>query len=97
MDSDGNQIENTAKPVEVFKDFEKPTINQVSVTKTETGFDRVLRILSFGIYSNDKIRVTVQASDASNDSGLAEDAVWMAIKEDAEYYKSNRSKLSSIM
>lgn len=85
MDSDGNQIENTAKPVEVFKDFEKPTINQVSVTKTETGFDRVLRILSFGIYSNDKIRVTVQASDAPNDSGLAEDAVWMAIKEDAEY------------
>lgn len=85
IDTNGNAIENTVKSIEVFKDFAPPTINNVTVSKTESGLDRVLRILSFGIYSNDKIQYTVKASDMQNDSGLASDAVWIATKKDAVY------------
>lgn len=71
--------------MEVYKDFDPPTINNVTVGKTESGLDRVLRILSFGIYSNDNIKYTVEASDMQNDSGLAPDAVCLATKKDAVY------------
>lgn len=78
-------VENSVESMEVFKDFVSPTINNVTVSKTESGLDRVLRILLFGIYSNDKIRYTVEASDMQNDSGLASNAVWLATKKDAVY------------
>lgn len=71
-------------PIRFYKDFSYPTINTVTVSKTETGFDKVLRVLTFGIYSNNNIKYTVNASDIPNDSGLADDSVLIAFG-DSQY------------
>ncbi|MBR3628881.1 MAG: hypothetical protein IKN55_00190 [Oscillospiraceae bacterium] len=63
---------NKGEPVtlEYYKDTESPRINEVKVSKTEAAADKIIRILTFGIYSNYEILYTVDASDAANDSGL---------------------------
>lgn len=62
-------------PIRFYKDLSYPTIESVSVSRTESGLDKVLRVLTFGIYSNNNIKYTVNASDIEFDSGLAETAV----------------------
>ncbi len=57
--------------VTVHVDTEAPKIHRITVQKSdETLVDQVLRILTFGIYSNDKLTFRVYASDADHDSGL---------------------------
>ncbi len=71
-------------PIRFYKDLSYPKINSVSVSKTETGLDKVLRVLTFGIYSNNNIRYTVKASDIEFDSGLADNSIILAF-EDSKY------------
>lgn len=78
-------------PVRFYKDLGYPTINSVSVSKTETGLDKVLRVLSFGIYSNNNINYTVEASDIEFDSGLANNSVIISFGE-TEYVMTRDSK-----
>ena len=68
---------NESEPVTLtyFKDTQIPTINSVSVSKAEEAADQILRILTFGIYSNYHVRYAVEASDAANDSGLSKSSV----------------------
>lgn len=58
-------------PVTVYVDTEAPKIHRITVQKSgEPLADQVLRLLPFGIYSNDKLTFRVYASDADYDSGL---------------------------
>ena len=76
----------------VHVDKENPTIERITVQKNEeTVIDQVLRFLTFGIYSNDKLTFRVYAHDGEYDSGLAfgtvqfnDDAEAQMMKWDAE-------------
>lgn len=72
-----------------YKDIAFPTINKVTVKRTESGVDKVLRILTFGIYSNNNIRYEIEASDIEFDSGLSESAVTISFIE-----KGTENKIS---
>lgn len=57
--------------VTVHVDTNAPEIQKITVQKNaEITENQVLRILPFGIYSNDKLTFRVYASDADHDSGL---------------------------
>lgn len=90
IDQSGNESANI-DPIRFYKDFSYPKINTVTVSKTETGLDKVLRILTFGIYSNNNIKYTVNASDIEFDSGLADDSIIISFGE-AEYVMSRDSE-----
>ncbi|WP_407377411.1 hypothetical protein, partial [Methanobrevibacter sp.] len=75
---DGEEGHREIAPIRFYKDLSYPKIDSVSVSKTETGLDKVLRVLTFGIYSNNNIKYTVKASDIEFDSGLTDDSVILA-------------------
>lgn len=56
----------------IYVDKFNPTINRVVVQqKDETLVERVLRLLTFGIFSNDALTFRVYATDAEHDSGIS--------------------------
>lgn len=54
----------------VYKDFENPTINKFTVQKKSSALDKVLKVLTFGIYSNDTLIFKVYTKDITFDSGI---------------------------
>lgn len=75
-DEAGNSSEEgEVTPVIVYKDSNAPEIEQVSISKAEVALDNIIRVLTFGIYSNDKIKLEVVASELAGDSGLGENSV----------------------
>lgn len=72
------------KPLTVHKDYDAPKIDKVSVSWKATAFQQVLRVLTFGIYSNDRIKVEVLASERVGDSGLGEDSVKICMENMAD-------------
>lgn len=56
----------------VYKDFENPEINKFTVEKKNSGIlDKVLNVLSFGVFANDTLVFKAYVSDAEFDSGVA--------------------------
>ena len=54
----------------VYVDTELPTIENCTVEKVDTLWDKILRILTFGIYSNDSLVFHIYTNDAELDSGI---------------------------
>ena len=57
-------------PVTVRVDYENPLIKEFTVQKKTETIDRVLNVLSFGIYSNDSLIFRIYTSEIDNDSGI---------------------------
>lgn len=63
-----------------YKDTESPTIDSVSVSHApETGLGKVLRIITFGFFSNDNVTVSVKAHDGEHDSGLNDSSLKISL------------------
>ena len=77
-DNDSDE-ESEIKPLTAYKDYEAPKIERVSVSKKENAFEQVLRILTFGIYSNDSVKVEVWASERVGDSRLGGNSVELSM------------------
>ena len=58
------------KPYNVYIDCENPSINKFTVEKESSALDKILNVLSFGIYSNDTLIFKAYVSDADFDSGI---------------------------
>lgn len=58
------------QPLTVYKDFENPTIDKITVEKKSDLLDKILSVLTFGIYSNDSLVVRVESHESENDSGI---------------------------
>lgn len=86
-DQAGNCSEDdSTEPKTFYKDTETPAIDTVSVSRTpESAGGKVLRILTFGIFANDTVTVTVTAHDGEHDSGLNKDALKISL-DDGETY-----------
>lgn len=54
----------------VYKDFENPTIDKITVEKKSDALDKILSVLTFGIYSNDTLIVKAHSHEPQNDSGI---------------------------
>lgn len=54
----------------VYKDFENPTIEKFTVQKKTDTLDKILNVLSFGVYSNDTLIFKAYTNDAEFDSGI---------------------------
>ena len=48
-----------------------PEINSVTFESAATATEKILNVLSFGLYSNNDIKMTVKATDAAPSSGIA--------------------------
>lgn len=55
-----------------YRDTQPPVINSYEIKSAETAVDKVLNLLTFGIYTNSDLMVTVYASDDSPSSGVAD-------------------------
>jgi len=86
-DKAGNSSkENPVESKTFYKDIENPVIDSVSVSRApESGFGKVLRIISFGIFSNDKVIVSVKAHDADRDSGLNNASLEISLNDGKSY------------
>ncbi len=63
--------------LEVKVDATAPTISKFEFEKVEpTTIDKILKILTFGIYSNDKVKITVTAVDEGTASGVKSIALY---------------------
>ncbi|MBE6843106.1 MAG: hypothetical protein E7510_09810 [Ruminococcus sp.] len=63
-----------------YIDTTSPKIKSVSVScAPKEGIEKVLRILTFGIFAKDKITITVKASDGEHDSGLNENSLQISL------------------
>ncbi|MEE0060615.1 MAG: hypothetical protein UE295_07300 [Acutalibacteraceae bacterium] len=58
------------KQLIVYKDFDDPTIEKITVAKKSDALDKILSVLTFGIYSNDILVVKAYTIDSDNDSGI---------------------------
>lgn len=58
------------QPLTVYKDFENPTIDKITVEKKSDALDKILSVLTFGIYSNDTLIVKADSHETQNDSGI---------------------------
>ncbi len=54
----------------VYKDFENPTIERFTVQKKSSTWDKILKVLTFGIYSNDTLIFKAYTKDIDFDSGI---------------------------
>lgn len=63
---------NTLKlePLTVYIDFENPVVEQFTVQKSTDALDKILNVLTFGVFSNDTLLFKVYTSDAQYDSGI---------------------------
>lgn len=59
-----------AIPYELHIDTEKPEITDFTVEKYENASTQILDILTFGIFSNKSIKLTVTVNDGANDAGI---------------------------
>ena len=57
----------STKTYVVYGDITPPEVENFSFSRSETEADKLLSFLTFGIYSNDKIKVTVTAKDLAED------------------------------
>ena len=57
----------STKTYVVYGDITPPEVENFSFSRSETEADKLLSFLTFGIYSNDKIKVTVTAKDSAED------------------------------
>ena len=69
IDFAGNTSQIT--PLVVYKDLESPSIGNFTIEKKSTLIEKILNILTFGIYTNDTFIVKVGVSEPLYDSGLA--------------------------
>lgn len=60
----------TLTPLTVYRDFEKPTIEKFTVQKKTDAIDKVLNVLTFGVYSNDTLIFKAYTKDIEFDSGI---------------------------
>lgn len=64
----GNTLE--MEPMTVHKDLSNPVIEKFTVQKKNDTIDKILNILTFGIYSNDSLILKVYTKDDVYDSGI---------------------------
>ena len=57
----------STKTYVVYGDITPPEVENFSFSRSETENDKLLSFLTFGIYSNNKIKVTVTAKDSAED------------------------------
>lgn len=68
--TDFSQNSSYIEPLTVYKDFENPTIDKITVKKKFDVLDKILSVLTFGIYSNDKLIVKAYTYEPEFDSGI---------------------------
>ena len=69
----GNNGEKSTQTVDYYLDTTKPDEGSIKFSFKKAGSslkDQVLTFLTFGIYSNDKVNVTVEATDKAPSSGI---------------------------
>jgi len=54
----------------LYVDTQHPTIERFTVEKINTATDTILNVFSFGVFSNDSIRLSVNVQDGENDCGV---------------------------
>ena len=56
----------------LYRDFYAPKASKVTASqvKTPNAIDRILNVLSFGVYTNDKIMLQADVEEDANDSGI---------------------------
>ena len=57
-------------PYTLHVDTQNPTIERFTVEKKNTAAETILNVLSFGVFSNDSIRLSVNVQDGENDCGV---------------------------
>lgn len=62
-DKCGNTLKETITPKNLRIDDKEPTVDSITFKSVETGSDKVLKFLTFGIYSKNEIDVTVNVKD----------------------------------
>lgn len=62
-DKCGNTLKKTITPENLRIDDKEPTVDSITFKSVETGSDKVLKFLTFGIYSKNEIDVTVNVKD----------------------------------
>lgn len=81
-DKCGNTLKETITPENLKIDDKKPTVNRITFKSVETGSDKVLKFLTFGIYSKNEIEVTVNVEDEGlYSSGISEIELYNGKKE----------------
>lgn len=81
-DKCGNTLKETITPENLKIDDKKPTVNRITFKSVETGSDKVLKFLTFGIYSKNEIEVTVNVEDEGPySSGISEIELYNGKKE----------------
>ena len=74
----------STKKYEVYVDTIKPEVSQFEFKTVKSDVDKILSFLTFGIYNNEKIQVTVSAYDVNN----AENA-----KSGIDYLEENHAEI----
>lgn len=54
----------------VYKDFKEPTIEKITVEKKSDALDKILKVLTFGVYSNDALIIKAYTQEPQFDSGI---------------------------
>lgn len=62
----------------VYRDFENPTIERFTVQKKSSALDKILKVLTFGVYSNDTLILKACTKEVAFDSGIDYAAVQYA-------------------
>lgn len=55
---------------ELHVDTDKPVVEKFSVERKNSAAETILNVLTFGVFANDSIRLTVNVKDGDNDIGL---------------------------
>lgn len=69
-DNAENEAKATTDTIKI--DDKDPELKTVKVESAASKFEKVLNILTFGIYSNDNIKITIEAKDAAASSGITD-------------------------
>lgn len=81
-DKCGNTLKETITPKNLRIDDKEPTVDSITFKSVETGSDKVLKFLTFGIYSKNEIDVTVNVKDEGlYSSGISEIELYNGEKE----------------
>lgn len=63
-----------------YIDKTAPTVESITYEKTSEAADKLLNLLTFGLYSNENIKVSVKVSDAAPSSGISADDIKLTSK-----------------
>ena len=80
-DKCGNTLKETITPDNLKIDDKKPTVNSITFKSVEADSDKVLKFLTFGIYSKSEIEVTVKVNDDPYSSGIQKIELYNGEKE----------------